>query len=118
MHNQYPKAVYVNVSPIAMRLKEARLRAKVSQARLGVLAQIDEETASTRMNQYERGSHVPPYKLLLRCAEILRVPVEYFYAKTDEVAKLLLHFHLMDDDQKVRLFSFIDGFDLSESPIN
>lgn len=108
----------MNLSPTAMRLKAARLRAKVSQARLGVLAQIDEETASARMNQYERGSHVPPYELLLRCAEILGVPVEYFYAKTDEVAKLLMHFHLMNDDQKIGLFSYIDGLGLSESSID
>ena len=37
------------------RLKEARLRSGLSQEKLGVLAGIDEASASARMNQYERG---------------------------------------------------------------
>jgi transcriptional regulator with XRE-family HTH domain len=39
------------------RLKEARLRTGLSQQKLGILAGIDEATASARMNQYERGIH-------------------------------------------------------------
>ena len=43
---------------IALRLKEARLRLGLSQEKLGVLAGIDEFSASARINQYERGKHV------------------------------------------------------------
>jgi transcriptional regulator with XRE-family HTH domain len=41
--------------------KEARLRAGISQEKLGVLAGIDEASASARMNQYERGKHTPDF---------------------------------------------------------
>jgi DNA-binding XRE family transcriptional regulator len=39
------------------RLKEARIAAGLSQERLGVVAGIEEASASARMNQYERGKH-------------------------------------------------------------
>lgn len=48
-------------SILARRLKEARLRSGLTQERLGVLAGIDEYSASARMNQYERGKHSPHY---------------------------------------------------------
>ncbi len=48
------------------RLKEARLRAGLSQQKLGILAGIDEATASARMNQYERGIHTPDFALALQ----------------------------------------------------
>lgn len=45
------------MSTMARRLKEARQRAGLTQERLGVLAGIDEMSASARMNQYERGKY-------------------------------------------------------------
>lgn len=51
------------------RLKEARIRADLSQERLGILAGIDEATASPRMNQYERGTHAPDFSLTCKFAE-------------------------------------------------
>lgn len=53
------------------RLKEARVKKGISQQKLGVLAGIDEATASARMNQYERGIHVPDFELVCRIAEVL-----------------------------------------------
>lgn len=81
------------MSVIGKRLKEARLRAGLSQERLGVLSGIDEMSVSARMSQYERGVHAPGYPLAERFAEVLDVPVEYFYAKDDDTADLLLYFH-------------------------
>ncbi|ROR13459.1 helix-turn-helix domain-containing protein [Erwinia sp. JUb26] len=75
---------------LAQRLKEARLRKGLSQQKLGVLAQIDEATASARMNQYERGIHVPDFELVCRLAVILDVPSCYFYTQEDELARLVL----------------------------
>ena len=48
-------------SPIAKRLKEARLEAGLSQKELGVKAGIDQFSASPRMNQYETGKHTPDF---------------------------------------------------------
>lgn len=78
---------------LAHRLKEARLRKGLSQQKLGVLAQIDEATASARMNQYERGIHVPDFELVCRLAVILEVPSCYFYTVEDELASLVLNWY-------------------------
>lgn len=79
-------------SVIARRLREARLRAGLSQERLGVLAGIDEFSASARMNQYERGKHVPDLLTVERIAAVLGVPAPYFYARDENDAELLLLF--------------------------
>lgn len=71
---------------VAKRLREARLAKGLSQKKLGIAAGIDEFTASPRMNQYERGKHIPDYTTLERLALVLEVPVPYFYAAEDELA--------------------------------
>ncbi len=76
------------------RLKEARLRKGISQQKLGVLAGIDEATASARMNQYERGIHVPDFELVCRLAAVLDVPCCYFYTLEDELAELVRQWYI------------------------
>ena len=71
---------------LGKRLKEARLRTGLSQERLGVMAGIDEMSASARMNQYERDKHAPDWLTMERLAAVLSVPVAYFYAADDDVA--------------------------------
>ena len=83
------------MSTLAKRLKEARLRAGLSQERLGILAGIDEMSASARMNQYERGKHAPDWLTVQRLAPVLQVPVAYFYAEDDAAAELLLAFYAL-----------------------
>jgi len=80
---------------LAHRLKQARLRAGLSQEKLGKLAGIDPMSASARMNQYERGKHSPDYQLMCRVAEILNMPVSWFYTEDEELARLQeIAFHL------------------------
>tara|TARA_R110002072_G_scaffold284396_5_gene448692 strand:+ start:21658 stop:21957 length:300 start_codon:yes stop_codon:yes gene_type:complete len=81
------------MSVFSARLKEARIAAGLSQERLGVLAGIEEASASARMNQYERGKHHPDYSVVERLAGVLDVPAAYFYAKSDDMAELLTAFH-------------------------
>lgn len=95
--------------PIPKRIKQARLNAGITQEVLGVKAGIDEYSASARMNQYEKGTHVPSYELLERCAAVLNVPVEYFYARRDDSAKLLLLYHAMSQEQKHQLIETLEG---------
>ena len=83
------------MSVLAKRLKEARLKAGLSQARLGVLAGIDEASASARMNQYERGKHLPDWLTVQNIASVLKLPVAYFYAEDDAEAELLLVFNAL-----------------------
>ncbi len=75
------------------RLKQARERMGLAQQRLGILAGIDEATASARMNQYERGVHTPDFELVCRLAAILQVPACYFYTREDELAEMILLWH-------------------------
>lgn len=74
----------------SLRLKAARLRVGLTQMQLGVLAQIDEYSASARINQYERGKHLPDFNTAERLAEVLGVPTPYFYARDETLAALLL----------------------------
>jgi transcriptional regulator with XRE-family HTH domain len=72
------------------RLKEARKRAGLSQFQLGVLAGIDEFTASARMNQYERGVHEPDFGMVMKFAEVLNVPVSFLFEPNNRLAELIL----------------------------
>ncbi len=85
---------------LAHRLKQARLRAGLSQEKLGKLAGIDPMSASARMNQYERGKHSPDYQLMCRVAEILKMPVSWFYTEDEEHARLQEVFYLLGPTER------------------
>ncbi|MBK0078149.1 helix-turn-helix transcriptional regulator [Kosakonia sp. S58] len=76
------------------RLKTARLKAGLSQQKLGILAGIDEATASARMNQYEKGIHTPDFALACRLAGVLHVPVCYFYTVEEDLAAYIQSYYL------------------------
>lgn len=78
-----------NPSIIAVRLKAARLAKGLTQEQLGILAGIDEFSASARMNRYEKGIHEPHYSMMQHIAKVLGLPVAYFYCDHDQVAELL-----------------------------
>lgn len=95
-----------NFSPvIAERLREARKRAGISQKSLGILAGIDEFSASARMNQYERGKHIPDFALVEKFAKILHMPTEFFYARDDMTAEMLLLFAQLPMGSKAELIA-------------
>ncbi len=79
-------------SPDGTRLREARQRKGISQKGLGILAGIDEFSASARINQYERDKHVPDYSIAKRLARALGIPVTYLYADDDQLAEFILLF--------------------------
>ncbi|EEY72510.1 putative transcriptional regulator [Grimontia hollisae CIP 101886] len=51
---------------------------------------MDPNTASARLNQYEKGKHAPDYQTAKRLADELGVPVAYLYCDDDLLASLLL----------------------------
>ncbi|MGO3909060.1 helix-turn-helix domain-containing protein [Huaxiibacter chinensis] len=75
---------------IPKRLKEARLRAKLTQEKLGVLAGIEEATAYSRLSHYENGTHKPTFDLVCEFARVLNVPECYFYTVDDDFAEAVL----------------------------
>lgn len=71
------------------RLREAREARDISQRKLGIKAGLDEFVASTRINRYENGVHQPALRIQERLAEALDMPLAYFYAEDDELARLI-----------------------------
>ena len=79
----------VEPSTFGTRLKEARLRAGLSQKRLGIAAGLDDFVASTRINRYELGIHQADYPFACKLAVVLDVPVAFFYANDANLAELI-----------------------------
>ena len=77
---------------ISGRMKVARERLGISQTELGVRAGIDEFCASARINQYERGKHMPDFLTVRNLAKVLGVPTAYFYAEDENLAELIVIF--------------------------
>ena len=76
-------------TPTPARLKAARKAAGFTQQQLGIALGMEPNTASARMNQYEKGKHSPDFLTMKRIAEKLNVPVAYFYCEEDTLAELL-----------------------------
>ncbi len=92
--------------PFPKRLKEARLNAGISQKKLGILAGIDEFSSSARMNQYEKGKHTPDFLTLKKIAQILSVPIAYFYAEDNILAELLFLYEKIDIESRKQILQF------------
>jgi transcriptional regulator with XRE-family HTH domain len=86
MRSAGPRAVFCR------RLRDARMRAGLSQKQLGIKAGLDEFVASARINRYEVGVHEPDVGMTRRLAGVLGVPLPYFYAEDDLLADLILAF--------------------------
>lgn len=92
-------------SPIAKRLRQARLKAGLSQKELGIAAGIDEFSASPRINQYERGKHTPDFTMAERLAEALGVPTPFLYSSKEDLAELILLFEKLPAREKRRMLN-------------
>lgn len=97
------------MSVFGMRLKAARLAAGLSQEQLGLLAGLEVESASARMNRYERGTRVPAVELVERLGAVLNLPVAYFYAMDEDEATLLRVFHRMTGKEREKLLAALPG---------
>ena len=95
------------VSIVAERLKEARLQLGISQKQLGIQAGIDDFSASARINQYERGKHMPDLQTLTRLAAVMGVPVPYFYCEDADLAAVIVKFAALGKAQRKRLLGLI-----------
>jgi len=91
----------------AKRLKQARVRGKITQENLGIKAGIDEASSSARINQYEKGKHTPDFETAERLAKVLDVPVEFFYCRSEAMATLVLMFNSLDAPDKQRALGAI-----------
>lgn len=76
------------------------------QDKLGVLAGLDEGTASARISRYESGIHEPNIAFAERLGTVLGVPMAYFYASDDGLAALILCFDKLGMDSRQTLLTF------------
>lgn len=87
------------------RLREARLRRGLSQKALGIKAGIDEFSASPRMNQYEKGKHLPDLLMVEKLAAATGVPVPFFFTNDDVLAELLLLWVELDENAQMQILA-------------
>ena len=90
-------------SPVAERLRAARIQKGISQKQLGILAGMDKFSASPRINQYERNKHVPDFRTAQRLAETLDIPVTFLYADDDDLAELILLWSKISKRKKLQI---------------
>ncbi|MRW94287.1 helix-turn-helix domain-containing protein [Duganella sp. FT80W] len=96
------------MSVLGDRLKQARLKCGLSQEQLGLQAGLEVESASARMNRYERGTRVPGVELMERIGSVLNLPLAYFYAVSEDEARLLALFHRMPEGDKQTLLQMAE----------
>lgn len=87
----------------SQRLKDARIFRGLSQKALGIAAGIDEFVASTRINRYEKGVHEANIVTANQLAEALNIPLAYFYAANDNLAKMILLFSELPPSHQTEL---------------
>ena len=97
-------------NPIPIRLKQARAKSGITQKQLGILIGMDENSASGRMNHYEKGRHIPDLATLKKIADELNVPLNYFFCEDDESARLAIEVSKLQSEQKKELMEFIKRF--------
>lgn len=102
------------ISPIPKRLKEARKAAGLSQKGLGILAGIDEFTASARMNQYEKGKHTPDFLSLEKIASALKIPAAFFYIRDDSLAYIIRTYPKLNKVQKQKVLKLFEQLDSAQ----
>jgi transcriptional regulator with XRE-family HTH domain len=90
-------------STFAKRLRIARLAKGLSQKEMGIRAGIDEFSASSRANQWERDRHIPDLQMVERLAVVLEVPAPYFYARDEALAAWILAFPTLSAAAKSKL---------------
>jgi len=91
----------IAINPVPGRIKQARVSKGISQKELGIRIGLDQSSASSRMNHYEKGRHTPDIPTLKRVAEELGVPLPYFLCESEKTAELIcLIENLSEADKK------------------
>lgn len=68
-----------------------------------MLAGMDPQVASPRINQYEKGKHEPQLETAKRLAKVLGIPPAFLYTEDDQLAKLLLLWSEMSPAERKKL---------------
>lgn len=79
------------------RFKQARKAKNLTQEKLGIAIGLDEFVASSRINRYEKGVHLPDLTTLNNIARVLEVSPAYFFAD-EKLAQMILNEHNKTDE--------------------
>lgn len=91
------------------RLRAARVDAGLTQADLGrVLGLDDQNTGAPRVSRYETGRHEPDQETMAKIAEALGLPVAYFHATSDPLAKIILMVGRLPPKEQARISDLIE----------
>lgn len=93
----------IAINPVPGRIKQARVSRGISQKELGIRIGLDQSSASSRMNHYEKGRHTPDIPTLKRVADELGVPLAYFFCESDLSAKLSCLIDNLSEKEKADL---------------
>lgn len=94
---------------IGVRLLEARQFFNVSQAQLGAALGLDPKAAATRIGRYEAGIHEPPFEIIAKLADVISIPTAYFYCLDEQLARLILQWNRLREDERERIMSILEG---------
>lgn len=85
------------------RLKTIRELRGTSQRALGALIGLSKTTGSTRINRYEQLASRPDIDTAAAIAEALDVPLAYLVADSDDLARLILAYSQLDEEQRAQV---------------
>ena len=91
------------------RLKATRKAQKMTLEKLGVAIGLDESCASTCISRYEHGVHAVEPNTAERIAQVLDVPLAYFYANSEEMAELTQIFDHLNAEKQQQLLDYARG---------
>lgn len=94
-------------TPTPSRLKSARKAAGLTQQQLGMALGMEPNTASARMNQYEKGKHAPDFLTMKRIAKELDVPVAYFYCEEEDLAQIICALGKVDVSKRNEILKYL-----------
>ncbi|MDR0934491.1 MAG: helix-turn-helix domain-containing protein [Burkholderiaceae bacterium] len=93
---------YQNTHPqtktFGTRLREIRKRKGLSQQELGILAGLSSSIAATRINRYENNVHRPSLIVAWHIAKALSLPLSFFLANEDRLARLIAVFSKLPEN--------------------
>lgn len=94
----------------AHRLREARLRAGLTQEALGVAAGVAPDVARTRINRYEKGVNECDLRTAQRLSEALEMPLAAFFANDDDLQDLIILYSKLPTFEQRLLLSYFKQF--------
>ena len=80
----------------------------MTQKELGIRIGMDQSSASSRMNHYEKDRHTPDIQTLQRMADELKVPLNYFFCENTESAELACLIDKLSIEKRQKLIELLN----------